>query len=49
MAFNKESVESSEELIRHIAKHRPDDKIKLKILRDNRFKEIEVKLGERPR
>ena len=49
VAFNEEPIESSEELIRHIAKHRPDDKIKLKILRANRFKEIVVKLGERPR
>lgn len=49
VVFNKEPIESSEELIRHIAKHRPDDRVKLKILRDNRFKDIEVKLGERPR
>ena len=49
VAFNKETIESSEELIRHIAKHRPEDKVTLKILREGTFKEIEFKLGERPR
>jgi S1-C subfamily serine protease len=49
VAFEGEATESNEELIRMIRKKRPGDKVGLKILRGNRFKEVSVVLGERPR
>ena len=48
VAFNGEEVDSSEELLRVIRKHRPGELVKIRILRNNRFKVVTVKLGERP-
>lgn len=49
VAFNGEPVLEAEELIRKIIKHRPGDKVTLKILREGDFRELQVVLGERPR
>jgi putative serine protease PepD len=49
VAFEEETMDSSEELIRMIRKKRPGDRVKLRILRGNRFMEVPVVLGERPR
>jgi len=49
VAFEGETMESSEELVRMIRKKRPGDRVELRILRDNRFMEVPVILGERPR
>ncbi|MBN1832344.1 MAG: trypsin-like peptidase domain-containing protein [Deltaproteobacteria bacterium] len=48
VAFEGETVESTEGLVRMIRKNRPGDRVELKILRDNRFMEVPVVLGERP-
>jgi putative serine protease PepD len=46
--FDGKQVESSDQLIRLIREHRPGDVVELKILREGSFKNIKVKLGERP-
>jgi S1-C subfamily serine protease len=48
VAFNKTIISTAEEFSRLINKHKPGDNVLLKILRDNSFLEISVKLGERP-
>lgn len=48
VAFDGEKVESSEELLRLLRKHKPGEKVRLRILRNNSFKFVVVKLGERP-
>jgi S1-C subfamily serine protease len=48
-AFEEEAPESSEELVRLIRKRRPGDEVELRVLRENRLKEVRVVLGERPR
>ena len=48
VAFEGETVESSEGLVRMIRKSKPGDRVELKILRENRFMEVPVVLGERP-
>ena len=47
-AFNGKAVDSSDQLIRLIREHRPGDIVNLKVLRQEGFKNIKVKLGERP-
>lgn len=49
VALNGEEVNSSEDLHRMILKHRPDDKVTLKVLRQKRFLDLPVVLVERPR
>ena len=46
--FGGETVESSEQLIRMIRDHRPGDVVEMRILRNGRFFQTEVRLGERP-
>jgi S1-C subfamily serine protease len=41
-------ITGSDDLIRQIRDHRPGDKIELKVLRDNEFRQFEVTLGEKP-
>ena len=48
VALNEETVTAPEELIRMIRKYRPGDRITLKILRNGKFINIPVVLGERP-
>lgn len=47
--FNDKPVDSSDQLIRLIREHRPGDVVDLKVFREGSFKNIKVKLGERPR
>jgi putative serine protease PepD len=49
VAFEGETMETFEELVRMIRKKRPGDRVKMRILRENRFREVPVVLGERPR
>lgn len=42
-------VMSSDELIRMIRKHRPGDRVELRLLRKGKFLRIKVTLGEKPR
>ena len=49
VAFEGETMESSEELVRMIRKKQPGDKVELRVLRENRIKKVPVVLGERPR
>jgi len=49
VAFNGKPVDSSEEFLRLLRKHRAGDKVKLKILRNGRFMDVPVTIGERPR
>jgi putative serine protease PepD len=49
VALNGQKVESSEDFVRLIKRHRPGDLIRLKVLRGDRFIEVKVVLGERPR
>ncbi|MBW1945393.1 MAG: trypsin-like peptidase domain-containing protein [Deltaproteobacteria bacterium] len=49
VALNGEKVNSSEDLLRMILKHRPGDKVTLKVLRQKRFLDLPVVLVERPR
>lgn len=49
VALNGTPIDSSEDFIRQLRKYRPGDKVILKIVRDGRFMEIPVVLGERPR
>jgi len=48
VALNEETVTAPEELVRMIRKYRPGDRITLKILRNGKFINIPVVLGERP-
>jgi len=49
VAANGKPMNTPEELIRMIRKYKPGDRITLKILRNKRFQELPVVLGERPR
>ncbi|MBN2060932.1 MAG: trypsin-like peptidase domain-containing protein [Deltaproteobacteria bacterium] len=49
VAIEDTVIFSSEELIRYLYRYRPDDKVRLKILRDGDFMELAVTLGEMPR
>ncbi|MBW2608903.1 MAG: trypsin-like peptidase domain-containing protein [Deltaproteobacteria bacterium] len=49
VAFEGTPVNSSDDFVRMVSKKRPGERVVLKILRDDRFKEVEVDLGERPR
>ncbi|HLC16423.1 MAG TPA: trypsin-like peptidase domain-containing protein [Thermodesulfovibrionia bacterium] len=49
VAFNGQPVNSSEEFLRLLRKHRANDKVKLNILRNGRFMDVTVTIGERPR
>ena len=49
LSLNGVGVNSSEDLLRMIRKQRPGDKVTMKILREERFLELPVVLGERPR
>lgn len=49
VALNGEEVNSTEALLRMIRKQRPGDKVTLKVLRQKRFHDLPVVLGERPR
>ncbi len=46
--FDGVPVESSEQLVRLIRERRPGDVVKTRILRNNRYFAMEVRLGERP-
>jgi len=48
VALNEETVTAPEELVRMIRKYRPGNRITLKILRNGKFINIPVALGERP-
>jgi len=48
-AINGEAVNSSEDLVRRIRKHKPGDQVRLKILRERRSQEVTLSLGERPK
>jgi putative serine protease PepD len=47
--LNGEAVNSSEELIRRIRKHRSGDQVRLRILREGKAQDVTLSLGERPR
>jgi putative serine protease PepD len=49
VAFEGKAVNTPEELVRPLLKHRPGDRITLRILREGQFMELPVTLGERPR
>jgi S1-C subfamily serine protease len=49
VALDGQAVGSSDELVRKIRKHRPGDQVQLKILRDGKFLEVPVTLGEQPK
>ncbi|RJQ62385.1 MAG: PDZ domain-containing protein [Desulfobacteraceae bacterium] len=49
MEMDEKKIATADELIRMIRDRRPGDKIELKILRENRFVQVSVVLGERPR
>lgn len=48
-AMDGEAVNSSEELVRKIRKHKPGEQVRLKILREKKTQEMSLTLGERPR
>jgi len=48
-AMNGEAVNSSEDLVRRLRKHKPGDQVRLKILRERRSEEVTLSLGERPK
>ncbi len=48
-AINGEAVNSSEDLVRRLRKHKPGDQVRLKILRERRSEEVTLSLGERPK
>lgn len=48
-AMDGEAVNSSEELVRKIRRHRPGEQVRLKILREKKIQEVTLTLGERPR
>ncbi|MBL7175633.1 MAG: trypsin-like peptidase domain-containing protein [Desulfobacteraceae bacterium] len=49
VAFEGKAINSPGELVRMLIKHRPGDRVTLRILREGLFKELPVILGERPR
>ncbi|MBW2064476.1 MAG: trypsin-like peptidase domain-containing protein [Deltaproteobacteria bacterium] len=49
VAMDGKEVDSADTLIRMIRERRPGDRIKLKVLRGDKFIKISVTLGERPR
>jgi len=49
VAFEGQPVDSSETLVRLLRKHRPGDRVRLRVLREGRLVDIPVTLGERPR
>jgi S1-C subfamily serine protease len=49
VGFEGEPIKSTEDLVRSIRQHHPGDRVRLRILRDGRFKEVPLTLGERPR
>jgi S1-C subfamily serine protease len=49
VAVDGEAIGSSDEFVRRIRKHRPGEQVRLRILRDGKFQEISVALGERPK
>ena len=46
---DQHDVETGDELIRYIREKKPGDTITLKLYRDNKFRDVKVTLGERPR
>lgn len=48
-AMEGEAVNSSEELVRRIRRHKPGDQVRLRILREKKSLETTLTLGERPR
>lgn len=48
-AMDGEAVNSSEELVRKIRKHRPGEQVRLRIVREKKTLEVTLSLGERPR
>ena len=49
IGFEGESVESSDGFTRMILRHRPGKRVELRVLREGRFMEVPMVLGERPR
>jgi putative serine protease PepD len=49
VAFEGKAINSPGALVRMLIKHRPGDRVTLRILREGLFKELPVILGERPR
>jgi S1-C subfamily serine protease len=49
VSLDGQSVVSSDDLIRGVRKHRVGEQVVLRVLRKNRFLEIPLVLGERPR
>jgi S1-C subfamily serine protease len=49
VSLDGQSVVSSDDLIRAVRKHRVGEQVALRVLRQNRFLEIPLVLGERPR
>lgn len=47
--MNGEAVNSSEDLVRKIRKHKPGEQVRLRILREKKSQEVTLALGERPR
>ncbi len=48
-AVDGQAVNSSEDLVRRIRKHKPGEQVRLKILREKKSEELTLTLGERPR
>jgi S1-C subfamily serine protease len=48
-ALDGQAVGSSDELVKKIRRHRPGDQVRVKILREGKFLEVPVTLGEQPR
>lgn len=46
--INGKAISSPNELIRHIRDYQPGDKVRLKVLREGNFLDIDVILGEKP-
>jgi len=49
VGFQGKAVDSSNDLITMISRHKPDDRVQLRILRSDSFLDVAVTLGERPR
>lgn len=49
VAIDAQQVNSSEDFVRIIRRHRPGEQVLLRILRDGKTMEVSVTLGERPR
>jgi S1-C subfamily serine protease len=46
---DQRDVKTNDELIRYVREKKPGETILLKVLRKERFEEVKVTLGERPR